>query len=71
MSHIEKHSHSPPSTASPTLAKRADAPPIRRTPSKVPGDYDPVTGYYRRKSDGDVTTDEESHALDSSGKDLE
>jgi len=31
---------------------------IRRTPSKVPGDYDPVTGYYRRKSDADLRMDD-------------
>jgi hypothetical protein len=31
-----------------------EKPQIRRTPSKVPGDYDPVTGYYRRKSDADT-----------------
>jgi len=32
---------------------------IRRSPSKVPGDYDPVTGYYRRKSEANVRVDEE------------
>ena len=31
-----------------------EKPHIRRTPSKVPGDYDPVTGYYLRKSDPDI-----------------
>ena len=35
-----------------------EKPPIRRTLSKVPGDYDPLTGYYRRKSDADVRVDE-------------
>jgi hypothetical protein len=33
---------------------------IRRSPSKVPSDYDPVTGYYRHKSDAsDLGVDEE------------
>jgi len=31
-----------------------EKPHIRRTTSKVPGDYDPVTGYYLRKSDPDI-----------------
>lgn len=49
-----------PNSASPPQPKRT--PPeksnIRRISSKVPGDYDPVTGYYRRKSDADVPFDE-------------
>jgi hypothetical protein len=39
-----------------TLAAK---PAIRRTPSKVPGDYDPVTGYYRRKSEADDRIDDD------------
>jgi len=48
-------------STSPFRSKRnilPEKPPIRRTPSKVPGDYDPVTGYYRRKSDADLRMDD-------------
>jgi hypothetical protein len=48
------------SSSQPTSSSNIKRPDARRTPSKVPGDYDPVTGYYRRKSDADVTADEES-----------
>ena len=41
----------PSDTRSQTILEK---PHIRRTPSKVPGDYDPVTGYYLRKSDPDI-----------------
>src|SRR5271170_507820 len=47
--------------SSPYRSKRnilPEKPQIRRTPSKVPGDYDPVTGYYRRKSDADLRMDD-------------
>jgi hypothetical protein len=40
-----------------TPAKPEHPSSARRTPSKVPGDYDPVSGYYRRKSDADTRSD--------------
>lgn len=35
----------------PSRSTVSNKPVVRRSPSKVPGDYDPVTGYYRHKSD--------------------
>jgi hypothetical protein len=54
-------SHTIPIPTSPTRLKSTlpEKPTVRRSPSKVPGDYDPVTGYYRRKSDADIRLDEE------------
>jgi len=52
----------------------ASSPPPRRSPrdrlrgrkvlSKMPEDYDPVTGYYRRKSNADVRVDEEERVVE-------
>lgn len=49
-----------PDTPSPKVTKSpsSDKPSLRRTQSKVPGDYDPVSGYYRRKSDADLRPNE-------------
>jgi hypothetical protein len=55
-----------PASTSPTRSKRTppEKPPIRRNLSKVPGDYDPVTGYYRRKSDADIRVDKEDQVAE-------
>jgi hypothetical protein len=55
-----------PVSISPSRQKRSlpEKPVIRRSPSKVPGDYDPVTGYYRRKSEADVRVDEEEQVAE-------
>jgi len=49
-----------PVTTISSLVKSAERPSsARRIHSKVPGDYDPISGYYRRKSDADLLSDSE------------
>lgn len=62
-----------PNSASSPRPKRnsPDKPAVRRIPSKVPGDYDPVTGYYRRKSDADTRVDDEDRVAETREQSIE